>query len=153
MDAMAASRPNAVQNDVLSETVKGVHGVDVDGIEHVPATTQGDHALFHDFHDIRRFLAHGVSISFATPDEIGRLEDAIPQLAGTGDNQGEVDAQVEGGDEAKIALNSKYLADVLDVLQESEVALETTSPSSPGVLKPVGNDRYIHVVMPMFVQW
>ena len=70
-----------------------------------------------------------------------------------GDNQGEVDAQVEGGDEARIALNSKYLADVLDVLQESEVALETTSPSSPGVLKPVGNDRYIHVVMPMFVQW
>ena len=70
-----------------------------------------------------------------------------------GDNQGEVDAQVEGGDEAKIALNSKYLADVLDVLQESEVALETTRPSSPGVLKPVGNDRYIHVVMPMFVQW
>ncbi len=69
-----------------------------------------------------------------------------------GDNQGEVDARVEGS-EAKIALNSKYLAEVLDVLQEGEVALETTSPSSPGVLRRVGDDQYVHVVMPMFVQW
>jgi len=33
------------------------------------------------------------------------------------------------------------------------VALETSSPSSPGVIKPVGSDEYVHVVMPMFVQW
>jgi len=69
-----------------------------------------------------------------------------------GDNEGDVDAQVEG-EEAKIAFNAKYLADVLEVLEESEVALETTTPSSPGVIRPVGTDRYVHVVMPMFVQW
>ncbi len=34
-----------------------------------------------------------------------------------------------------------------------EVALETTTPSSPGVIKPVDSDDYTHVVMPMFVQW
>ena len=69
-----------------------------------------------------------------------------------GENQGEIDAKVDGG-EAKIAFNSKYLADVLDVLEGGEVALETTTPSSPGVLRPVGDDKYVHVVMPMFVQW
>ena len=69
-----------------------------------------------------------------------------------GDNQGEIDARVEG-DEAKIAFNSKYLAEVLDVLGTGEVALETTTPSSPGVLRPLSNDDYVHVVMPMFVQW
>ena len=69
-----------------------------------------------------------------------------------GDNQGDIDAQVEG-DESKIAFNSKYLTEVLDVLGEGEVALETTSPSSPGVLRPVGSEGYVHVVMPMFVQW
>ncbi len=69
-----------------------------------------------------------------------------------GENQGEIDAQVEGG-EAKIAFNSRYLSDVLSVLEVGEVALETTTPSSPGVLKPLGNDNYVHVVMPMFVQW
>jgi len=69
-----------------------------------------------------------------------------------GDDVGEIDAVVEG-EEAKIAFNGKYLTDVLSVLRESQVALETTSPSSPGVLRPVGVDNYIHVVMPMFVQW
>jgi DNA polymerase-3 subunit beta len=69
-----------------------------------------------------------------------------------GDNVGEVDAAVEG-EEAKIAFNSKYLMDVLGVIAKDEVALETTTSSSPGVIRPVGDESYIHVVMPMFVQW
>jgi DNA polymerase-3 subunit beta len=69
-----------------------------------------------------------------------------------GDNVGEIDANVEG-EEAKIAFNGKYLIDVLSVLRESQVALETTNPSSPGLIRPVGTDNYIHVIMPMFVQW
>jgi DNA polymerase-3 subunit beta len=69
-----------------------------------------------------------------------------------GDNVGEIDAIVEG-EEAKIAFNGRYLMDVLNVLREEKVALETTSPSSPGVIRPVGNEKYTHVVMPMFVQW
>jgi DNA polymerase-3 subunit beta len=69
-----------------------------------------------------------------------------------GDDVGEIDASVEG-EEAKIAFNGKYLTDVLGVLHESQVALETTTSSSPGVIRPVGVDNYIHVIMPMFVQW
>ena len=69
-----------------------------------------------------------------------------------GDNQDEVDTLVEGG-ESKIAFNAKYLLDVLSVMNLAEVALETSSPSSPGVFKPTDSDRYVHVVMPMFVQW
>jgi len=69
-----------------------------------------------------------------------------------GDDVGEIDAIVEG-EEAKIAFNGRYLIDVLGVLHETQVALETTNPSSPGVIRPVGVDNYIHVVMPMFVQW
>ncbi|MFC1870097.1 DNA polymerase III subunit beta [Chloroflexota bacterium] len=69
-----------------------------------------------------------------------------------GDDVGEIDAIVEG-EEAKVAFNGKYLTEVLGVLRESQVALETTTPSSPGVIRPVGVDNYLHVVMPMFVQW
>jgi DNA polymerase-3 subunit beta len=69
-----------------------------------------------------------------------------------GDNRGEIDVTVEG-EAAKIAFNSRYLQDVLQVLDAPQVALETTNPSSPGVLRPVGRDNYVHVVMPMFVQW
>jgi len=70
-----------------------------------------------------------------------------------GEHKGDVDVKIEG-EASKIAFNSRYLQDVLQALDDvSEVALETTSPSSPGVIRPVGNDRYVHVVMPMFVQW
>ena len=69
-----------------------------------------------------------------------------------GDNVGEIDAMVDG-ETAKIAFNAKYLAEVLGVLRQNQVALEVTNPSSPGVIRPVGVDNYVHVVMPMFVQW
>ena len=69
-----------------------------------------------------------------------------------GDDMGEIDAIVEG-QEAKTAFNGRYLTDVLSVLKEQKVTLETTNPSSPGVIKPVGTDNYLHVIMPMFVQW
>ncbi len=70
-----------------------------------------------------------------------------------GENHGEVDAEAVEGGESKIAFNSRYLQDVLTVLERGQVALETTTSSSPGVFKPVGSEDYVHVVMPMFVQW
>ncbi len=69
-----------------------------------------------------------------------------------GDNLGEIDAAVEG-EAGKIAFNGRYLQDVLQVIEGNRVALETSSASSPGTFKVVGDDSYIHVVMPMFVQW
>jgi DNA polymerase-3 subunit beta len=74
------------------------------------------------------------------------------QAEEVGDNVGEVDALIDG-EEAKIAFNVKYLSDVLSVLSQAQVALELTTPSSPGTIRPIGVDNYVHVVMPMFVQW
>jgi DNA polymerase-3 subunit beta len=74
------------------------------------------------------------------------------QAEEVGDNVGEIDALVDGA-EAKIAFNVKYLTDVLSVLHAKQVALEVTTPSSPGVIRPIGVDNYVHVIMPMFVQW
>jgi DNA polymerase-3 subunit beta len=69
-----------------------------------------------------------------------------------GENEGTIDALVEGP-AAQIAFNSRYLTDVLAVLGKGRVSLEVSSPSSPGVLRLVDSDTYLHVVMPMFVQW
>jgi DNA polymerase-3 subunit beta len=74
------------------------------------------------------------------------------QAEEVGDNVGEIDALTDG-EEAKIAFNVKYLSDVLSVLHQSQVALEVTTPSSPGTIRPIGVDNYVHVIMPMFVQW
>lgn len=69
-----------------------------------------------------------------------------------GDNTGDIAAEVEGS-EGKIAFNSRYLSDVLAVLNKDKVALEMTTSSSPGVIRPLDDEDYVHVVMPMFVQW
>ena len=69
-----------------------------------------------------------------------------------GDNLSELDAAIEGeGD--KIAFNSKYLQDYLGVLEGGRVTLEMSGPSRQGVLRPVGDDSFVHVLMPMVVQW
>jgi len=94
---------------------------------------------------VRLVIAPGAELSPGKVTISARSEEV-------GDDVGEIDATVEG-EEAKIAFNGKYLIDVLGVLAEAQVALETTNPSSPGVIRPVGVDNYLHVVMPMFVQW
>src|SRR3990170_3659783 len=68
-----------------------------------------------------------------------------------GDNRGEIDAQVEG-DEAKIAFNGRYLQDVLSVMDGGRVVLEVTTPSQQGVIRPLDDHNFVHVIMPMFVQ-
>ena len=82
----------------------------------------------------------GKVIISARSEEVGENEDVV-----------DVDG-IEGG-AGKIAFNSRYLLDVLSVLERGKVALETTTSSSPGVFRPIDSADYIHVVMPMFVQW
>jgi DNA polymerase-3 subunit beta len=68
-----------------------------------------------------------------------------------GDNEGHLDASIQG-EETQIAFNGKYLRDALEVIDSQQVALHITGPSSPGILRPVGEpDGYLHVIMPMHV--
>lgn len=65
---------------------------------------------------------------------------------GSGEDELQATVDGEGG---QIAFNAKYLADVLSVVNTGQVALETQTPNAPGVIKPVGNGSYTHVIMPM----
>ena len=68
-----------------------------------------------------------------------------------GDNEGHLDASIQG-EETQIAFNGKYLRDALEVIDSQQVALHITGPSSPGILRPVGEPNgYLHVIMPMHV--
>jgi DNA polymerase-3 subunit beta len=68
--------------------------------------------------------------------------------AETGEDVSELDASVEG-DAVEIAFNVKYLIDVLSVTGAPQISLGTTTASSPGVIRPVGDDDFTHVIMPM----
>ncbi len=86
----------------------------------------------------------------AEEGEAGRLK-VSARADEIGDNEGVVDAQVEG-QSGKIAFNSRYLSDVLNALH-GEVTLEVTNPYSQGAFRPVGDSTYVHVIMPMYVDW
>jgi DNA polymerase-3 subunit beta len=82
----------------------------------------------------------------------GDMKPGIVEISGqseeTGFNQTKMDASIEGRP-LLIAFNVRYLREVLDVIKTPNVALETTVDTSPGVLHPVGEEDFLHVIMPM----
>jgi len=66
----------------------------------------------------------------------------------TGSNDSKVDASVEGGP-ILIAFNVRFLREVLDVMKTPNVALETSAAAAPGVVRPMGDEDFLHVIMPM----
>ncbi len=67
-----------------------------------------------------------------------------------GDNVSEIDATIEG-EPLEIAFNARYLIDALSVVGTAETALETSTASSPGLLRPVGGHDFSCVIMPMHI--
>jgi DNA polymerase-3 subunit beta len=67
-----------------------------------------------------------------------------------GDSVNDIDAMVDG-DEIEISFNAKYLIDVLTQMDEPQIVLDTTQSTRPGTLRPVGvgEEEYLHVIMPM----
>jgi len=67
-----------------------------------------------------------------------------------GDNVSDIDAMVEG-ESLEIAFNAKYMIDVLSQVDQPQVVLETTQPTRPGTLRPIGmgEQEFLHVIMPM----
>lgn len=82
----------------------------------------------------------------------GELQPGAVEISGqseeTGSNQTVVDSSSEGPP-ILIAFNVRFLREVLDVIKSPNVALETTADTSPGVIRPVGEDTFFHVIMPM----
>jgi DNA polymerase-3 subunit beta len=66
----------------------------------------------------------------------------------TGFNQTVIDANIEGN-QLLIAFNVRFLREVLDVIKTPNVILETNIETTPGVFRPVGEDNFLHVIMPM----
>jgi DNA polymerase-3 subunit beta len=66
----------------------------------------------------------------------------------TGKNETVVDASVEGKG-LLIAFNVKFLREALEVIKTPNVAFEMNTPQTPGVIRPVGGEDFVHVVMPM----
>jgi DNA polymerase-3 subunit beta len=84
-----------------------------------------------------------------TPGDPGTIK-LTASSAEMGDNEGMVDALVEG-DPLTASFNAKFMIDVLSVIDTPQVMFDAVSATRPGVFRPVGagNEEYTHVIMPM----
>ncbi len=71
--------------------------------------------------------------------------------SGAGENEVEVEAKVKG-EENEIAFNSRYLLDFLTNIDDEMISFEMTGPLNPGVFKTVGDDSFLHLIMPIRIQ-
>jgi len=98
------------------------------------------------------FAREGSLIARVSITPGGELQPGTVEISGqseeTGSNQTVVDASIEGPP-LLIAFNVRFLREVLDVVKTPNVALETSVDTSPGVIRPVGDSNFLHVIMPM----
>ncbi len=66
----------------------------------------------------------------------------------TGSAMDEVEAVLEG-EPIEIAFNSEYLLDALDVIETEGVQIQLSGQLDPAVVRPVDQDDYLCVLMPM----
>lgn len=82
----------------------------------------------------------------------GDLQPGVLEIQATsnelGSNEAMVDASIDG-EALEIAFNVKYMVDVLNVLDSEHVELGMNTATSPGTIRPMGRDDFVHVIMPM----
>jgi len=66
----------------------------------------------------------------------------------TGKGEVVVEAAIDGP-ELLIAFNVHFITEVLEVIDTPSMALETNANNTPGMISPVGDTSYKHVIMPM----
>lgn len=65
-----------------------------------------------------------------------------------GENNSEIDAEVVG-DDIEVSLNGRYIQDALSVVNADTIEVGLTGKVNPCMIKPVGDDSYLHIVMPL----
>lgn len=68
-----------------------------------------------------------------------------------GENHVEIEAKVDG-DGGDIAFNSRFLLEFLNGFAGEELLFEMTGSLNSGVFRPVKDDSYVHIIMPVRVQ-
>lgn len=85
-------------------------------------------------------------IKLTTNKETNRL---ISMAKGQGgENVASCAAEIEGVD-GEIIFNTKYLADVLNVVGSVKIAIELTDKLKPGLIRPMDDEWYRYIIMPV----
>jgi len=84
-------------------------------------------------------------LTMETTGDVLKVKASTPEY---GEGYEETQIKKEGND-ISIGLNAQYLMDILKATDKDEVVFSMSDPLKPILMKPVGNDGYICVIMPM----
>jgi|YNPNPStandDraft_1061719.scaffolds.fasta_scaffold39409_1 DNA polymerase-3 subunit beta len=93
---------------------------------------------------------HTVRLSIEPREGMAGVMRVRAQSSETGENEVILDASIEG-EGMEIAFNVRYLIEVLSVIRQDRVLIGTTRADKPGLIKPVGDETFTHVIMPMHI--
>jgi DNA polymerase III subunit beta len=80
-----------------------------------------------------------VMVISAEADGIGTASEAVPM-------------QFDGEESITIAFNVKYLLNGLKSVATQEIQLQTNSPASPVVIRPIGGLDSVYLLMPVAIR-
>ena len=106
-------------------------------------------AVYPFLHALRRMIilssekSRGVKMNFK--DNILEVSSSNPEL---GDAREELDIDYQGP-ELSVGFNARYLLDILQVQNQDNIRMILKDNLSPGLIKPVDEDGYLAVIMPM----
>ena len=64
-----------------------------------------------------------------------------------GENDSEIEVEVE--QDAKVTINSRFLIDAINALDESSMIFEFSERLTPVVIRNEKNKKYTHIIMPL----
>jgi DNA polymerase-3 subunit beta len=100
-------------------------------------------------HALRRMIilssekSRGVKMNFKK--NLLEVSSSNPEL---GDAREELDIEYQGTD-LSVGFNARYLLDILQVQNQEKIRLILKDNLSPGLIKPIDEDGYLAVIMPM----
>jgi len=138
--------------DLVSQLIEGnfVNYQQIVPTSHTTRTVLDTQALLKACRTASIFARSEANVIHLDIDPSGRVQISATS-AEMGDSEIDLDATVEG-DAIEIAFNVRFLMDVLAVIDTPQVAIETSSSARPGVIRPVGADGFVHVIMPMHIR-
>ena len=84
------------------------------------------------------------SIKLSIKDDLITITSSVE----VGSAHEEVRIKLDGQD-IDIGFNPKYLLDALKVIDSEDIQIELTTSVSPCVIKPLDNENYIYIVLPV----
>ncbi len=137
------------QINVLSRLIDGTYPnyQEIIPKKFVSQTTINKEDLLAQIKKAGLFSGRAAEVQLSLLPKDGKLK-IFSQSAEMGRSEAVLPCRIEG-EEIKVSFNYKFFLDGLNNIKSSEVVLELSENQGPGVLKPVGDNSFIYILMPI----